>query len=321
VKRLKNMLCHIDGEPALGLLQRAVRWCHQHGARLTVGDVVEPPHSHELLPSSTDNAKYIQGLIVDDRRRQLDEAIEKIESRGVAISTRVLVGDPLETILGAVQEYGFDFVAKEWAPAQGVRKRLFGSIDTKLMGACPCPVAIGRPRTDEEIRRIVVALDYDANDDSKARLNQHILDTAVVALAGESTELYVVHAWSMYGESILAHGRGKVPPERFEEELEKARSKRQQWLDSLIDSYRAGLDEESSARFSPRLELLRGDPRVVIPSRVNELEADILSLGTVARRGLSGLLIGNTSEEILDRVDCTVVLNKPVGFLTASSES
>jgi len=77
------MLCFIDDEPNLGLLQRAVRWCRQHGARLTIGDVVEPPRSHELLSSSTDNTKNIQGLIVDDRRRQLEAAIEEIDSSGV----------------------------------------------------------------------------------------------------------------------------------------------------------------------------------------------------------------------------------------------
>ena len=142
----------------------------------------------------------------------------------------------------------------------------------------------------------------------------------MVALAEESTEIHVIHAWSLYGHSILAHGRGKVPPERLEKELDKARQKRQQWLDDRIERYRSQLDEMTAARFSPNIELVRGDPRVVIPDRVDKLEADYLILGTVARRGLSGLLVGNTSEEILDRVDCTVVVHKSVGFLTSSSD-
>ena len=63
------------------------------------------------------------------------------------------------------------------------------------------------------------------------------------------------------------------------------------------------------------MELLRGDPTVVIPQRVEELDADLLSIGTVSRTGLSSWLIGNTAEAILDCIDCTVVTLKPEGFV------
>jgi nucleotide-binding universal stress UspA family protein len=129
----------------------------------------------------------------------------------------------------------------------------------------------------------------------------------------------VVHAWSLYGESLLAHGRAKLPPERFQTVREHERAKRQRWLEALIDDYRSTLDENQARGFQPKLELLHGDPTVVIPQVVRELDADVLGIGTVSRSGLGGLLIGNTAEAIVNRVDCTVVTLKPEGFISPLS--
>ena len=67
------------------------------------------------------------------------------------------------------------------------------------------------------------------------------------------------------------------------------------------------------------MELLRGDPTVVIPQQVKELDADLLSIGTTSRTGVSGWLIGNTAEAILSRIECSVVTLKPEGFVSPVS--
>ncbi len=184
-----------------------------------------------------------------------------------------------------------------------------------LMRACPCPVAIGRPRTGEGAGRAVAAIDYDKGDETKAHVNQAILDACLLALRGDHPELYIVHAWSLYGETLLGSGRAGLAPERFAEVSEEERDYRQQWLDELVQKYRDTLDEAHAARFNPKIELLHGDPTIVIPMRVKELDADLLGIGTVSRKGLSGLLIGNTAEAIINRVNCTVVTLKPEGFV------
>jgi nucleotide-binding universal stress UspA family protein len=59
---------------------------------------------------------------------------------------------------------------------------------------------------------------------------------------------------------------------------------------------------------------LRGKPIDVIPQRVEELNTDLLCLGTASRSGLKALLVGNSAEEIIQRVNCTVGVLKPEGF-------
>lgn len=313
MKRVTSLLFYLEDEPDSATLQRAVNVADSAGAKLTLVATVEPSGSHRRFATRGLDIDEIERLLVEDRQRQLEEAAELIRTPGVEIMTRVFVGDPVEVVIAAVQDEGFDFVAKPPSPDQGLRQQLFGSIDMHLMRTCPCPVLIGRPKKDGYSGRAVAAVSYDAGDKKHARLNNRILESAAFVADAEFAginEVHVVHAWQLYGESLLAHGRGKLPSDKFQEALRQEEDEREQWLTNLIDESQTRMPKEAEVRFKPVLSLLHGDPKIVIPRLVKELDADVLSLGTVSRRGVEGLLIGNTAEEILNRVSCSVVTHK-----------
>jgi nucleotide-binding universal stress UspA family protein len=58
----------------------------------------------------------------------------------------------------------------------------------------------------------------------------------------------------------------------------------------------------------------QGDPEDVIPDFVVAEGIDLIVMGTVARTGIAGLLIGNTAERLLRRLPCSVLAVKPDGF-------
>ena len=43
-------------------------------------------------------------------------------------------------------------------------------------------------------------------------------------------------------------------------------------------------------------------------------------MGTLARTGIEGYLIGNTAETVLQRVECSVLTTKPDGFVSPVCE-
>jgi len=49
---------------------------------------------------------------------------------------------------------------------------------------------------------------------------------------------------------------------------------------------------------------------------VKVLQADLVVMGTVARTGIAGWLIGNTAEAILEQLQCSVLAVKPHGFVS-----
>jgi nucleotide-binding universal stress UspA family protein len=315
MKQIKSILLYVDAELDPALLNRVVHIARVVGAKLTLAAVVEPAQSQISLTRGSQDLAKIEQLLIEDRQRELDEAASSIENPDVSIATHVFLGNVDDAIIQAVMTGQYDFLIKQPTPSHGLRQRLFGSLDMRLLRGCPCPVVISQMKPGGYSRRAVAALDYSGDDEAKARLNEALLDFVAFGLETEFPEMHIVHAWRLYGESLLAHGRGKIPPERLKDLVEEERAKRQQWLDDLVDEYRNSLDKDRAKRFNPKVELLRGDPTVVIPQRVKELDADLLSIGTVSRTGLSSWLIGNTAEAILDCIDCTVVTLKPEGFV------
>lgn len=63
-------------------------------------------------------------------------------------------------------------------------------------------------------------------------------------------------------------------------------------------------------------ELLKGEPEDLIPATITDTKIDILIMGTVARTGISGFIIGNTAENILQKIDCSLLALKPQGFVS-----
>jgi universal stress protein E len=61
---------------------------------------------------------------------------------------------------------------------------------------------------------------------------------------------------------------------------------------------------------------LKGNPEKIIPQFIEEKKIDILAMGTVARTGIPGFIIGNTAENILQKISCSLLALKPNGFVT-----
>ncbi len=66
----------------------------------------------------------------------------------------------------------------------------------------------------------------------------------------------------------------------------------------------------------PQLHLIEGEPSDSIPELVATKSIDLLVMGTVCRTGIPGFIIGNTAEEVLSQINCSVLTLKPEGFIT-----
>ena len=62
--------------------------------------------------------------------------------------------------------------------------------------------------------------------------------------------------------------------------------------------------------------LRRGEPEDAIPEFVVSEGIDVLVMGTVARGRIPGMLIGNTAEQVLRKLPCSVLTVEPDGFVS-----
>ncbi len=320
MKRFNNILfvCEsaVDGGMALA---RAVTLAENNQAQLTVVEVMDEPLSIVGAVSGNVSAETIQKAMLEERQERLKRLIETVRT-DIHVNTRVLLGTPFLEIIREVLQGQRDLVIK---PAHGdsMLGRIFGSNDMHLLRKCPCPVWLMKPTGPKTYRRILAAVDFgkENDKDKKNSLNRQVLEMATSLSHSEFSELHIVHVWRAYGESALRSGFAQMPEAKLDVYLDDIQQQHHQWLNGLMDDLSAWVGEDAVDYVKPRLHLLKGDAKDEIPRLAGELQADLIVMGTLARAGIPGFIMGNTAEAILNRINCSVLAVKPEGFVTPVS--
>jgi nucleotide-binding universal stress UspA family protein len=316
--RFRKILVPVQGDlarqPVLG---QAARLARQSGAAIRLVAVVEelPWYARLVHPQ----ADELQAALVRESGRGLDELADRLRRDGLDVSTGALRGRRHLELVREVQRGGHDLLLKEAEPNEGVP---FGSTDMHLLRTCPCPLWLFRPEhADRDPERILAPVDPSPSADEadllhlKAELapKDRSLDAKILDFAGSlagdaGAELHVVHAWSAPGEDLL-RGETMLSGEEIGRYVEDAEAEARKALDRLL----ARTPEPSGGRVA---HLVKGDPADVIVETAKSRKIDLIVMGTVARTGIPGLLIGNTAESVLQRVACSVFAIKPDGFVS-----
>lgn len=317
MKRFSNILLVADSARADSVaLKRAIELAKTNQAKLTVVDIVKQiPGTMQMAIVAMPYNELIEFAIAE-KRVALDEVAAVGTTKGVGISVDVLVGKAFLEIVRKVLRDDHDLVIKAAASPDRVKNVLFGSTDMHLMRKCPCPVWITKSSEVHRYRRIIAAVDNDPDEPATEALNQKILEMSVSLAISESSELHVVHAWQLAHESYLRSARTGIPDDEIDVMVAEEHTARRKWLERLVADYTRSGDKEAIDLLQPELHLTEGAASYVVPEEAAELGADLVVMGTVARTGIAGILMGNTAEDILAQIDCSVLTVKPPGFVS-----
>ena len=308
MKRFKNILVVSGHAEATNLiLERAITLARRNGARLTVMEVVTGLPSDISTSVFRVSSQEVNERFALERQKQLVEQICPIVGSGLCPDVTVLVGTPFIEIIRAVLHNKHDLVMMTVERYGGLRGKLFGSTALHLMRKCPCPVWIMKPSHHKRFEGILAAVDPDPLNESKHALNIKIMDLATSLAKQEQSKLHVVHIWSHWREPFL--GYTAMPDREVAQMTQELQAQRREELDALVRGYLLK-DIDSQVHF------LVDDPGFAIPDLAAKLRIELIVMGTVCRTGLPGLLIGNTAENVLGQVDCSVLAAKPEGFVS-----
>ena len=319
MQRFKNILCVVENREAdKYVLERAVMLAENNQASLTVVEVAERVTAGIGMPDGGPISAALQAATVSAHTQGLETLVDPYRKR-IEIQTKVLLGVPFLEIIREVLRNGHDLVIKspenrDWLD------RLFGSEDMHLLRKCPCPVWLIKPGKPKIYRRILAAVDAgDAYPEgemaSRRALRRQILEMASSLALSEFAELHVVHAWEVIVENVVRDAL-HTPEEEFIAYVEEERRDRAASLDALMHEVTGDPGQDALGYLKPRTHLVKGSARKEIPVLAKQIEADIIVMGTVARTGVPGFIMGNTAETILNQIDCSVLAIKPPGFVT-----
>jgi len=316
---LRRVLAIAEGPDELSTLAAALEFAAQHDAALYVLACVERPKDVDRLSRSTGvSTSAILDRMMEDRQSVLLQLCHEAGASDVR-NIRVTVGKPFLEICRHVVAEAIDVVVKTAEQLPGGGRFLFASTDQHLIRKCPCAIWLRLPDAKHPPQTILAAVDVDDWDASEPEtlivLNNQIIEMAINLAGGPETIIHVLHVWDAPGEGLAwTFSTGSDPrgaSRRYLRDVEKAHAAS---LERLISPFRSKSQETGGPTIIPRLA--RGPVRSVIAEQAEILDSDILVMGTVARTSMSGILIGNTAEDILNTVDCSVMTVKPKAFVS-----
>ncbi len=311
--RFKSVLAVCDGgQGDTATRDLAADIVRDSGGRMMVMGLVVPPSGLARLArhAGVDPQEIVDSLIADERRR-----LQTLTSGlSVPLEIEVCSGKPFLEIIRDVINEGRDLVIKAAEAWAGAPHSLFTSTDQHLLRKCPAPVWLHMPETPRPARAVLAAVDVDLDAASQPEtlgaLNLHVVETAAKTAHLSGATLHLLHAWSAPGEGMMWMWSNAPDP----------KSEVEAYLQSVFDQSRASIDRLAKALAAPprylQIHSVRGEARDVIPRKVSELGIDILVMGSIARTGIPGFIIGNTAEDVLNRVECSVVIVKPPGYVS-----
>ncbi len=304
MRRFKNILLVLDQDK--GLLGRAVALAKNNRARLTVVDVVEKVPRDTGRLAALWPPQELQKLVVREQEEKVKKVVERARQQRIRVSGKILIGRPFQEIIREVVREGRDLVIMAAERQAGLKERLFGGTAMHLMRKCPCPVWLIKPTRRKPRARIAAAVDPDPSDQEKRLLNVKIMELASSLAQMTRSELHIIHAWTLFGESLLHKRLSKGELDKWAREETGAR-------EALLNEL---LQDCSLQQLPHKTHLIKGPPEMVLPPVTRRIGADALVMGTVCRAGVTGFFIGNTAEEMLQQVRCSVLTVKPDGFVS-----
>ncbi len=296
----ERILVDIDATAAAHpALQLAIDCARRASAELTIVDVLgQVPDLARRFVTDRIEAELLA------HRTELLQAIEREIPHGLAVRTAILRGKPTIAIVHEVLRGRHDLLFRSHGRDMTEAPPPYGAVDMQLLRKCPCPVWLVAPGHEARPKQVLAAVDASTDDPVEQALNRRILELAVHVCELERASLTVLHAWATFGERLLEH---RMEPGEFHQFVDSTR----EFAGSAIESLLASTDLGS---LTPRVELRKGLPQHVIPSFARTQKMDLVVMGTVARTGVAGLVIGNTAESVLQQLRGSVLTVKPEGF-------
>ncbi len=269
VTPLRNIFCVID--PTTNnqrALTRAASVAATSGARI---------HAYLCCAPGKERAQDRDEYRAAELRRHelwLAQLVQPHLDAGLNISTEVECQEHWRAaIVSAARRSEADLIVRSSFRRTALQRRMLKTTDWTLLREAHCPVLLVKTERVGALENVLLALNLAATDDAHQQLTDTLIQYGKGVARFTGADLHAVNAYQ--GSVNFIH-----PPD-----LAK----------------RLGIDRS-------RAHVGDGTPDEQIARVVEKLGAPLVVIGSIARKGVSGLVVGNTAERILDGIPADVLV-------------
>ena len=227
---------------------------------------------------------------------QLDRSEGRVSSRlGVSADAEIV-------------ESGTDLVVKDTHHHSAVTRAFLTNTDWNLIRTCPVPLWLVKPNEFDATPAFVAAIDPMHEHDKPAALDDEILQLSKLIGERVSGDVHAFHSYDPRIAVATATANAYIPVSLPFDEIEQQMHEDHEKRFNEITSFH-GLDDDHS-------HLVAGLTHEELPAIANNLKADVVVMGAVARNRWKRLFIGATAERTLEDLPCDLLIIKPDWFQT-----
>jgi universal stress protein E len=251
-----------------------------------------------------------RAALLERHRRRLEQLAEPLRAAALDVAVDTRWDYPLhDGIVRKSVDAAADVVIKDTHYHSALRRSIFSNTDWSLIRACAATLWLVKPRPPGQRPCFIAAVDPLHERDKPADLDKIILSTAIELATSLGGEVHAFHAFDVSAAMAVSTDSMAMPVALPVNELADAmRADHTTAVERLCKTY--GISPQ-------RIHVEQGSTRQRLLELTDQLRADAVVIGAISRSGLKGLFLGNTAEDILDRLHCDLVIVKPDGFKPA----
>jgi universal stress protein E len=267
--QLKNIFCVID--PTTNrqrALERAVSVAAASGGRV---------HAYlcHMLPNGIPADDRDEFRAAERARHEawLERLVEPHRSKGVDIVIEIeSTEDWRSALANAAERAGADIIMRATFRRTALQRRVLKTTDWTLLRAARCPLLLIKTDSVDTLQHVLAAVNLKAKDAPHQQLTETVIEWAKAVAGATAAELHAVNAYQ--GGMNFVH-----PPD-----LAK----------------RFGIERRCA-------HVADSTPEALITETAMALGAPLVVIGSLARKGMSGAIVGNTAERLLDQLQTDVL--------------
>jgi universal stress protein E len=252
-------------------------------------------------------ARDARAAVLERHRKRLEQLAEPLRSAGLRVAVDARWDYPLyDSIVRKAEETSADLVVKDTHFHSALNRSIFSNTDWSLIRNCAATLWLVKPRPPAQKPCFVAAVDPLHERDKPAELDKRIVTAAQSFGGALNGEVHVFHAFDVAVAFAVSTDAMTMPIALP--------------LNDLADAMRAEHTEAVERLCKEhgvppaRVHVMQGGTRQQLLALTEQLRADAVVMGAISRSGLKGLFLGNTAEDVLDRLHCDLVIVKPAGF-------
>jgi nucleotide-binding universal stress UspA family protein len=303
-----RILVGVDASAAAGeAITLGARLAREHEGKLLICHAVD---TAETLGAIAASGAFIDATsIVDELKRDgeriLGEAVERARAAGIDAESRLIEGEPCESILNLAQTAESSLIVIATHDRTELERMFIGSTTYGVLRGSTIPVLTVRAglrwaaKTSRCFERIVVGIDDSEPSDAalSAVLNLPAEDRRHVFLCGVA------------GSAVVIGGRGY-----HDAVMDELREQTERVVDAAVAAASAhGVTAES--------HIVDGDADAALVAAARDKHADVIVLGSHGRRGLRRLFLGSVAEAVVRTATVPVLVVRSVAGLHAGAKT